>query len=198
MSSFGAAAGGGADDDAAGEAVLLAELADDAAQAAALFARIDLARDADVIDRRHEDQEPARHRHVRGEARALGAERLLDDLDEDVLAFLQQVFDLGLGPVALVPRSRPPRAASSRSRRTAAFAAAALGPAARDRCGGRPRARRPSTAGMAASAGGLGAARRGGLGRLGRESRPPVAACLARRPARRPRRRRGARIPRRC
>ena len=99
-----AAAGGGADDDAAGEAVLLAELAHDAAEAPALFARLDLPRHADVIDRRHEDEEAARHRHVRGQARALGAERLLDDLDEDVLAFLQQVFDLGLGPVTLVPR----------------------------------------------------------------------------------------------
>ena len=96
---LGPAGGGGADDDAAGEAVRLAELADDAAQAAALLARLDLARDADVIDRRHEHQEAARHRHVRGEARALGAERLLDDLDEDLLAFLEQVFDLRLGLV---------------------------------------------------------------------------------------------------
>ena len=102
-----AAAGGGPDDHAAREAVLLAELADDAAQAAALFPRVDLARHADVVDRRHEDQEPAGHRHVRGQARALGAERLLDDLDEDVLPFLQQVFDLGFGTVAIV--SRPPR-----------------------------------------------------------------------------------------
>ena len=102
---LGPAGGGGADDDAAGEAVRLAELADDAAQAAALLARLDLARDADVIDRRHEHQEPARHRHVRGQARALGAERLLDDLDEDLLAFLQQLFDLRLRPV-LRSRSR--------------------------------------------------------------------------------------------
>ena len=87
---------GGADDDAAREAVLLAELADDAPQAAALLARLDLARHADVIDRRHEHEEPAGHRHVRGQARALRAERLLDDLDEDLLAFAQEVFDLGL------------------------------------------------------------------------------------------------------
>ena len=91
---FGPAAGGGADDDAAGEAVRLAELADDAAQPAALFARLDLARDADVIDRRHEDQEAPGHRDVRREAGALGAERLLDDLDENLLAFLEEVFDL--------------------------------------------------------------------------------------------------------
>ena len=54
----------------------------------ALVARLDLARDADVIDGRHEHQEPPGHRHVRGEPGALGAERLLDDLDEDLLAFL--------------------------------------------------------------------------------------------------------------
>src|SRR5262245_28167446 len=40
---LGAAARGGADDDAAGEAVRLAELADDAAQASPLLARLDLA-----------------------------------------------------------------------------------------------------------------------------------------------------------
>ena len=111
MSSFGPAGGRGADDDAAGEAVRLAELADDAAQAAALVARLDLARDADVIDRRHEHQEPPGHRHVRREARALGAERLLDDLDEDLLAFLQQVFDLRLRRVGSSLRlscARPP------------------------------------------------------------------------------------------
>ena len=47
-----------ADDHAAGEAVLLAELADDAAEAVALLARLDLAGDADVIHGRHEHEEP--------------------------------------------------------------------------------------------------------------------------------------------
>ena len=60
MSSFDRPDGRGADDDAAAEVVLLAELLDDAAQAAALVAAVDLARDADVIDGRHEDQEAAR------------------------------------------------------------------------------------------------------------------------------------------
>src|SRR5262249_27556403 len=90
----------GADDDTAGEALRLAEITHDASEAAALFARLDLARHADVVDRRHEDEEPARHRHVRGQARPLGAERLLDDLDEDLLAFLQQLLDLLLRPIA--------------------------------------------------------------------------------------------------
>jgi hypothetical protein len=74
---FRAPGGRGADDDAAGEPVLGPELADDAAQAGALLARLDLAGDADVIDRRHEDQEAAGHRHVRGDAGPFGAERLL-------------------------------------------------------------------------------------------------------------------------
>src|SRR6267142_1369051 len=100
----------GADDHAAGEAVGLAELADDAAQPAPLLARLDLARHADVVHRRHEHEKPARHRHVRGEARALRAERLLHDLDDDLLAFLQQLLDLGLGPIAVVAATLAPAA----------------------------------------------------------------------------------------
>src|SRR5262249_45043212 len=94
--------GGGADDHAAGEAVRVAELADDAAQAAALLARLDLARYADVIDGRHEHQETPRHGDVRGEPRAFGAERLLHHLDDDLLPLAQQRFDLRLRP--LTPR----------------------------------------------------------------------------------------------
>src|SRR5688572_6613428 len=74
----------------------LPELADDAAEARALVAAVDLARDADVIDRRHEYQEPAGQRDMAGQPRALGAERLLGHLDDHVLAFLQQFFDLRL------------------------------------------------------------------------------------------------------
>src|SRR6185295_16743508 len=92
----------GADDDAAGEPVRLAELADDAAEPAALLTRFDLAGDADVIDRGHEHQEPARHRDVGGEAGALGAERLLDDLDDDLLAFLEELLDLLLRPILAI------------------------------------------------------------------------------------------------
>ena len=93
---LGPAAGRGADDDAAAEAVLLAEFLDDAAQPVALVARLDLARDADVIDRRHEHEKAAGQRGVRRQARALGAERLLGDLDDDLLAFLQELFDFRL------------------------------------------------------------------------------------------------------
>ena len=128
MSSFGPAAGGGADDDAAGEAVLLAELADDAAQAAALLARVDLARHADVVHGRHEDQEAARHGGVRGEPGALGAERLLGHLDDDLLAFLQQLFDLGLGALlalAIAPAAAAPCPPLAAGRRTVAVGRAA-------------------------------------------------------------------------
>ena len=48
---------------------------------------------------RHEHQEAAGHRHVRRQPGTLGAERLLDDLDDDFLSFLQQVFDLRLRPI---------------------------------------------------------------------------------------------------
>src|SRR5215813_1665973 len=99
---FLAATGGRrADDDASREATLLPELTDDAPQACPLVARLDLARDADVVDRRHEDQEPAGHGDMRRQPGALRTEGLLDDLDEDLLAFLQQFFDFRLAPFSL-------------------------------------------------------------------------------------------------
>src|SRR4029453_3407764 len=67
-------------------------------------ARLDLAGDADVIDGRHEDEEPARERRMRGQSRALCAQRLLGHLDDNLLSFLQQFFDFGLGtPIAPFP-----------------------------------------------------------------------------------------------
>ena len=104
-----------------------------------------------MIDRRHEDQEAARHRDVRGEPRPLGAERLLDDLDEDLLPFLQQVFDLRLRliaiPIAVAAAAIPaggPRPASRRDGGTAtapatAASASCLAPSA----GTRERRRAP-------------------------------------------------------
>ena len=98
---FRAVGRGRADDDAARQARLLAELLHDRAQPPALVARFDLPRHADVIDRRHVDEEPAGQAEMRRDARALGAERLLHDLDDDFLAFLEQVLDLGGGRLAL-------------------------------------------------------------------------------------------------
>ena len=66
-----------------------------ALQPLALFVGRDLARDADVVDRRHVDQEASRQRDVAGDARALLADGLLGNLDQNLLAFLQQVADGG-------------------------------------------------------------------------------------------------------
>src|SRR6187455_1866773 len=57
-----------------------------------------------MIDRRHEDEKTAGHRDVRREAGALRPERLLDDLDENFLAFFEEVLDPRLGAVAIVTR----------------------------------------------------------------------------------------------
>ena len=65
----------------------------DALQPLALFFGSNLARNAGVIHRRHVDQEAARQRDVAGDARAFLADRLLGNLDQDFLAFLQQVAD---------------------------------------------------------------------------------------------------------
>ena len=55
-----------------------------------------------MVDRRHEHQKATRQRHVGRDAGALGAQRFLDDLDQDLLALFEQVLDLGLGfPLAI-------------------------------------------------------------------------------------------------
>ena len=64
-----------------------------ALQAQALFVAGDLARDAHVFERRHVDHVAARQRDVRRDARAFLAQRLLGDLNDDFLAFFQQVGD---------------------------------------------------------------------------------------------------------
>ena len=87
------------------------------------------ARHADVIDGRHEHQEPAGHGRVRRQPRALRPERLLGHLDDDLLPFLQQLFDFRLGLFFASPlRSRGPRRPRSPS---AAAATAPLRLAAR-------------------------------------------------------------------
>ena len=91
---FGAAFGGGAGDESAHRTRPFA--LQNALQAQALFVARDLARDAHVFERRHVDHVAARQRDVRGDARALLAERLLGDLNDDFLAFLQQIGDGGL------------------------------------------------------------------------------------------------------
>ena len=58
-----------------------------------LFFRRNLARHTGVVDRRHVNNEPARQRDMRSDARALLPQRFLGDLHDNFLAFLQQVGD---------------------------------------------------------------------------------------------------------
>ena len=114
-------------------------LSEDPLQALALFVGGDLAADADVGDGGHEDQEAAGQRDVGGDARALLGDGLLGDLDQDLLAGLEQVADDGQvgglrgaarGPPRRLPprspcgarsprRPRPPRSRRSRAGRRA-------------------------------------------------------------------------------
>ena len=90
---FGLAFAGGAADEAAGNALAMG--LQDLLEALALFVGRDLAGDADVVDRRHVDDEAAGQRDVRSDARALLAEGFLGDLDDDLLAFFEKVGDGG-------------------------------------------------------------------------------------------------------
>ena len=88
---LGAALGGGAGDESAcrsGTASL-----QDALQAQTFLVARDLARDAHVLERRHIHHVAARQGDVRGDARALLPQRLLGDLDDDLLPFLEQIAD---------------------------------------------------------------------------------------------------------
>ena len=88
---LGAVGAGGADDEA--DALGRVELAEDVAEAAAVFVAFDLARDADAAERRHEHQVAAGDADVGGERRPFGADAFLDDLDEDFVAALEDVLD---------------------------------------------------------------------------------------------------------
>ena len=130
---FRRALGGGADDEAAGG---LAALVDqNPLEALALFVGRDLAADADVGDGGHEDQEAAGQGDVRGDARALLGDGLLGDLDQNLLAGLEQVADDGQigglhgaarGAAALALAGLRPRRASASAATAAATAIAAL------------------------------------------------------------------------
>src|SRR5271157_685988 len=73
----------GAYDEAAG--IAAAGFANQTPQPRTVIRTGNLPRNADVIDRWHVNQEAARKRHVTCNARALLAERLLRDLDNDIL-----------------------------------------------------------------------------------------------------------------
>src|SRR4029077_8695854 len=83
----GGATSGGSNDEAAG--VTVASFADETPQTRTVFSGNNFARDSGVMNRGHVDQEAAGKRDVAGDARALFAERLLGDLDDDVLTGFQ-------------------------------------------------------------------------------------------------------------
>src|SRR5689334_4020590 len=84
-----------ADDPAARAGLLRHELRYHLAQLGALFPVLDFAGDPNLRGERHVDQEAARQGDLRGYARSLRADRLLDDLDDARLAALQLVGDIG-------------------------------------------------------------------------------------------------------
>ena len=149
--------GGRADDEAAGKRSL--GFGHQAPQARAVFRRADAARDADVIDRGHVDEEAAGQRDVARDARAFFAKRFFCNLYNDFLAGLQHFGNELRAPVLFVPRvpvlrrgwcGTPAAAAASALR----AASAAHGPLeAGARLFGNARARRRlSLAGCGASA----------------------------------------------
>src|SRR5579859_322409 len=87
----GGAAGSRSNDEAAG--IAAASFADETAEARAIFRAFDFARDADVIDGRHVDEETAGKRYVAGDARAFFAERFFGDLDDNILTRLKHFTD---------------------------------------------------------------------------------------------------------
>ncbi len=82
--------------------VRLPEGLHDLAEPLPLLAVLDAAGNADVVHAGHHNEIPARDADVGGDPRTLGADGLLRDLDDDVLAFLQKVLDLrGVGAFPL-------------------------------------------------------------------------------------------------
>jgi hypothetical protein len=93
------ALGGGAHDVAPG-VPLADDRAEGVAQARALGLRFDPRRDAEALAARHVDQQPRRQRDEGREARALAADRVLQHLDDDVVAGVDQATDVGRAAIA--------------------------------------------------------------------------------------------------
>src|SRR5688572_20596548 len=86
------------DDKAArGDLRVLAYSLDQGPQAAAFARGFDLARNSEVLDRRHINQVSARNCDMRCDPGALFSDRFFCDLYQDLLAFAEQVRDGGLG-----------------------------------------------------------------------------------------------------
>ena len=97
---------GGTHDEAPGDAGPMG--LQDALQPAALLIARNLARHADVVHGGHINQKAARQGDVRGDARAFLPQRLFGDLDDNLLAFLQQIADGGAGGFCPAFRFRLP------------------------------------------------------------------------------------------
>ena len=121
---FGCALGGGADNESAVAVFALAD--DDALQPLTLLFGSDFARDAGVVDGGHVDQEAAGQRDVAGDPRPFLADGLFGNLNQNFLAFLQQVRDLGNGLVFPAAEAAS-AAASARARTAVAVKSRALG-----------------------------------------------------------------------
>src|SRR5471032_374237 len=90
---------GGANDEPAGA---FSDPLEDLLETASLPLALDAPGNADVIDGRHVDQEPARQGDVRRDPSALGGDGVFGDLHHDLLTFTQQVRDRGLGAVDVI------------------------------------------------------------------------------------------------
>src|SRR5882724_8699241 len=129
----GGAACGGTHDEAAG--IGASGFANETTKPRAIFRGDDFARDAGVMDGGHIDQEAARQRDVAGDARALFAERLLGDLDDDILAGLQHFGNKlrtarGTGTTTLIATVMPRATRAAFETRSAAGASTAIRTAA--------------------------------------------------------------------
>jgi hypothetical protein len=94
--------------DQAAAAALLPQLLQERLQPAPLVVVGDLARDAHVLDGRHEHEIAPGQRDVGRDARALLAQGFLDHLDEHFLSGLEHLLD-GLGAPVVVARGRGSR-----------------------------------------------------------------------------------------
>ena len=92
----------GADDEAAGR-IGRNQCLDAAAQGLALGLVLDALRDADVLFLRQKHQQPAGDGNLRGQPRALGADRVLEHLHDDVLALAENALDRPHFLAAAVP-----------------------------------------------------------------------------------------------
>ena len=93
-----------ADDEAQ---IVDAQALDDLAQAPPFLVRIDPTRDTHAACTRRQHQVATGNRDVRGDACALGADRLLGDLHHDFLALAQDGLDFRRGPATAVTAAAP-------------------------------------------------------------------------------------------